>query len=52
MQDEIDEAKSLLEEANLEVQAAQSNVAEATCRVGEAMDDMAKIESLMEASLE
>ena len=35
VQDEFDEAKRLLEEAHLEVQAAQSKVTEA-CRVGEA----------------
>ena len=45
VQDEIDEAKRLLEEAHLEVQAAQSKVTEATCRVGEAMEEMAKIRS-------
>ena len=33
VQDEIDEAKRLLEEAPLEVRAAQSKVAEAACRV-------------------
>ena len=52
MQDEIDEAKRLLEEAHLEVQAAQSKVTEAECRVGEAMEEMAKIKSPMEATLE
>ena len=35
-----------------EVQAAQSKVTEAACRVGEAMDEMAKIKSLTEANLE
>ena len=52
VQDEIDEAKRLLEEAHLEVQAAQSKVTEAACRVGEAMEEMAKIKSLTEANLE
>ena len=52
LQDEIDEAKRLLEEAHLEVQAAQSKVTEAACRVGEAMEEMPKIKSLMEAILE
>ena len=36
---------------HLEVQAAQNKVAEAGCRVGEAMEEMAKIRSLMEANL-
>ena len=39
VQDEIDEAKRLLEEAHLEVQTAQSKVTEAACRVGEAMEE-------------
>ena len=49
VQDEIDEAKRLLEEAHLEVQAAQRKVTEAACRAGEAMEEMAKIKSLMKA---
>ena len=52
VQDEIDEAKRLLEAAHLEVQAAQSKVTEAACRVGDAMEEMAKIKSLMEVNLE
>ena len=52
MQDEINEAKRLLEEAHLEEQEAQNKVTEAACRVGEAMEEMAKIESLIEADLE
>ena len=52
VQDEIDEAKRLLEEAHLEVQAAQSKVTEAACRVEESMEEMAKMKSLMEANLE
>ena len=52
VQDEIGEAKRLLEEAHLEAQAAQSKVTEAACRVREAMEEMAKIRSLMEANLE
>ena len=52
VEDEMDEATRLLEEAHLEVQAAQSKVAEAVCRVRKAMDEMAKIKRLMEASLE
>ena len=52
MQDEIGEAKRLEEEAHLEVQAAQNKVTETACRVEEAMEEMAKIKSLMEANLE
>ena len=39
-------AKRLLEEAQLEAQAVHSNVTEASCRVGETMEEMAKIKSL------
>ena len=52
VQDQIDEAKRLLEEAHLEVNAAQTKVTEAACRVGEVMEEMAKIESLAKANLE
>ena len=52
VQDEIDEVKRLLEEAHLEVQAAQNKMTEAACRVGEAMEEMAKIKSLKGANLE
>ena len=52
MQDEIDEAKRLLEEAPQEVQAAQSKVTEAAFRVGEAMEEMSQIKKLLEAKLE
>ena len=52
MQDEIDEAKRLLGEAHLEVQAAQSKVTEAAFRVGEAMEKMSLIKKLLEAKLE
>ena len=38
-QDEIDEAKRLLEEAHLLVQATQNKVTEAACRVVEAMEN-------------
>ena len=51
LQGEIDEAKRLLEEAHVEVQAAQAKVAEAACRVGGAKNEMAKLNSLMEANL-
>ena len=47
VQDEIDEAKRLMEKAHVEVQATQAKVAEAACQVGEAMDGMAKPKSLM-----
>ena len=52
VQDEIDEAKRLMEEAHVEVQAAQAKVTEAACQVGEAMDGMAKPKSLMETKLD
>ena len=50
--DEIHKAKRLLEEAQLEAEVVQNKVTEASCRVGETMEEMAKIKSLMEASLE
>ena len=40
VQEEVDEAKRLLEEAHVEVQAAQSKVTEAAFRVGQAMEEM------------
>ena len=52
VQDEIDEAKRLLEEAHLEAQAAQSKVTEAAFRVGEAMEEMSQIKKLLETNLE
>ena len=52
VQDEIDEAERLMEKAHVEVQAAQAKVTEATCQVGEAVDEMAKLESLMETKLD
>ena len=39
MQDNIDKAKRLLEEAHVEVQAAQNKVTEAAFRVGQAMEE-------------
>ena len=51
-QDEIDEAKRLLEEAHLEVQANQSTVTEAAFQVGEATEEMSQIKKLLEANLE
>ena len=50
LQDEIDEAKRLLEEAHVEVQAAQAKVAEAASRVSTAMEEMAELKSLMETN--
>ena len=50
--DRIEEARRLLEEAHLEVQPAQNKVTEAACRAGEAMEEMTKIKSLMEANME
>ena len=52
MQDEVDEAKKLLEEAHVEVQAAQNKVTQAAFRVGQAMEDMAQIKKLLEANSE
>ena len=43
VQDEVEEAKRLLEEAHVEVQAAQNKVTEAAFRVGQAMEEMAQI---------
>ena len=51
-QNEVDEAKRLLEEAHVEVQAAQNKVTEAAFRVGQAMEEMAQIRKLLEANLE
>ena len=42
VQDEVDEATRLLEEAQVEVQAAQNKVTEAAFRVGQAMEEMAR----------
>ena len=47
VQDEVDEAKRLLEEAHVEVQAAQNKVTEAAFRVGQAMEEMAQIGKLL-----
>ena len=52
MQDEVDEAKRLLEEAHVEVQAAQNKVTEAAFPVGQAMEEMARIKKLSEANSE
>ena len=52
LQDEVDEAKRLLEEANVEVQAAQNKGTEAAFRVGLAMEEMSQIRKLLEANSE
>ena len=52
VQDEVDEAKRLLEEAHVEVQAAQNKVTEAAFRVGQPMEEMAQIKKLLEANSE
>ena len=52
VQDEVDEAKRLLEEAHVEVQVAQNKVTEAAFQVGQAMEEMAQIKKLLEAKSE
>ena len=52
LQDEVDESKRLLEEALVEVQAAQKKVTEAAFRVGQAMEEMAQMKKLLEANSE
>ena len=52
VQDEVEEAKRLLEEVHVEVQAAQNKVTEAAFRVGQAMEEMAQIRKLLEANSE
>ena len=52
VQDEVDEAKRLLEEAHVEVQAAKNKATEAAFRVGRAMEEMARIKKLLEANSE
>ena len=52
VQEEVDEAKRLLEEAHVEVQATQKKVTEAAFRVGQAMEEMAQIKNLVEANSE
>ena len=46
------EAKRLLEDAHVEVQAAQNKVTEAAFRVGQAKEEMARIKKLLEANSE
>ena len=50
VQDEVDEAKRLLDEARVEVQAAQNKVTEAAFRVGQAMEEMSQSRKLLESS--
>ena len=52
VQVEMDEAKRLLEEARLEVQAAQNKVTETAFRVGQGVEEMSQIKKLLEANLE
>ena len=52
VQDEVDEAKRLLEEAHVEVQAAHNKVTEAAFRVGQAMKEKSQIRKLLEANSE
>ena len=52
VQDEVDEAKRLLEQAHLEEQAAQIKVTEAAFREGEAMEEMSQIKKLLKAKVE
>ena len=52
VQDEIDEAKRLLVAAHAEELTAQEEVAEAARRAGEAMEENAKLKSLIEAILD
>ena len=52
VQDEVDEAKRLPEEAHVEVQAAQNKVTEAAFRVGQATEEMPQIKKLLEAKSE
>ena len=48
----VDEAKRLLEDSHVEVQAPQNKVIEAAFRVGQAMEEMAQIRKLLEADSE
>ena len=52
VQAEVDEAKRLLEEAHVEVPAAQTKAIEAAFRVGQAMEKTSQIRKLLEANLE
>ena len=50
VQDEVDEAKRLLEEAHVGVQAAQNKVTEAAFWVGQVIEKMSQIKKLLEAN--
>ena len=52
VQDEADEVKRPLDEAHVEVQAAQNKVTEAASRVGQVTEEMFQIRKLLEASQE
>ena len=52
VQDETDDANTLLEQVQLEVRASQSKVTEVACRMSEAMEEMAKIRSLKDAGFQ
>ena len=52
VQDDVDEAKRLLEEAHVEEQASQNKVTEAAFRVGQVSEEMSQIRKLLEAKLE
>ena len=52
VQDEIDEAKRLLQEAIGKYKQPKSKVTEAASRVGEAMEELSQIKKLLEAKLE
>ena len=52
VQDEVDEAKRLLEEDHSEAQAAQNKAIEAAFRVGQRMEKISLITKLLEVKLE
>ena len=52
VQDEVDGARRSLEEAHVEVRAAQNKVTEAVFQVGQAMEKKSHITELLEANLE
>ena len=52
VQDEVEEAKRLLEEAHVEVQAAQNKGTDAAFWVGQAMEEMEQIRKLLKANSE
>ena len=52
VQDEVDKAKRLLEEADVEIQTVQNKVTGAAFRVGQAMEEMSQIKKPLDANLE